>query len=198
MKKSLVLAFLLIGSLAYLPAQAAETKSKVDLGAQPQAGSRTSLVQLTATVLDIDQANRLVTLEGPEGNTVTLKVSEKVQKLDKIKKGDKVNIQYQESLVWELVNVSKKAAKKKTVTTTTVTEAGNKPVGMESKEINLIATITSIDKEAPSVTLKGPEGKIVTFKVRDPEKLNAVKIGDQVSLTYTEALAVSVEKAKKK
>jgi hypothetical protein len=48
------------------------------------------------------------------------------------------------------------------------------------------------------VTLKGPEGKSVIVQVKDPKKLENVKVGDQVSITYTQALAISVQKAPKK
>jgi hypothetical protein len=57
------------------------------------------------------------------------------------------------------------------------------------------ATIEAIDKPASKVTLKGPEGNKVTFKVRDPKKLDVVNVGDQVQITYTRALAIAVEPA---
>jgi hypothetical protein len=46
--------------------------------------------------------------------------------------------------------------------------------------------------------LKGPEGKPMPLKVRYPDKLSSVKVGDQVSATITEAWAISVEPAPKK
>jgi hypothetical protein len=48
------------------------------------------------------------------------------------------------------------------------------------------------------VTLKGPEGKSVTVKAENPKNLAKVKVGDEVEVTYTEALAISVEEAKRK
>jgi len=44
------------------------------------------------------------------------------------------------------------------------------------------------------VSLKGPDGAVVTTKVRDAEKLSRVSVGDLVELTYTEAWAISVTK----
>ncbi len=49
-----------------------------------------------------------------------------------------------------------------------------------------------------TVTLKGPEGNLFKVKAKDPEKLKAVSVGDLVDITYTQALAVSVEPAPKK
>ena len=48
------------------------------------------------------------------------------------------------------------------------------------------------------MTLKGPEGKLAVVKVQDPANLEKVKVGDELMITYTEALAISVEHAKKK
>ena len=62
----------------------------------------------------------------------------------------------------------------------------------------MVATIVAIDPGKTFVTLKGPEGKSETFPVKDPKNLDNVKVGDQVSITYTKALAISVQKAEKK
>jgi plasmid maintenance system killer protein len=64
--------------------------------------------------------------------------------------------------------------------------------------VTVTATIEAIDAKKNRVTLKGPEGKTQEIKVKDPKNLVNVKVGDQVVLTYTEALAISVEPAKKK
>jgi hypothetical protein len=47
------------------------------------------------------------------------------------------------------------------------------------------------------MTLKGPEGKLAVVKVQDPANLEKVKVGDELMITYTEALAISVEHVKK-
>jgi len=45
------------------------------------------------------------------------------------------------------------------------------------------------------VTVKGPKGNVNTVKVGDHVKnLDQVKVGDQVVVRYTEAVAISVEK----
>jgi len=67
-----------------------------------------------------------------------------------------------------------------------------------SLSLNLRFTYTKIDDKKPSVTLKGPEGNSLTLAVADKKNLEGIKVGDQVDLTYTDSLAVAVEKAKKK
>jgi hypothetical protein len=44
------------------------------------------------------------------------------------------------------------------------------------------------------VTLKWLNGNTETVKVQDPKNLEKVRVGDQVVITYTEAVAISVEK----
>jgi hypothetical protein len=75
---------------------------------------------------------------------------------------------------------------------------GEKPAGVVGKEVTANATITAIDKAAKTATLKGEDGKSVTVTPRDPKNLEKVKVGDRLVITYTEAVAVSVEKAEKK
>jgi len=44
-----------------------------------------------------------------------------------------------------------------------------------------------------TVTLKGPKNNIVTLPVKNPDQFKVVKKGDQVEVTYTQAMAISVE-----
>ena len=42
--------------------------------------------------------------------------------------------------------------------------------------------------------ITGPQGNSRTVKVKDPSKLKGVSVGDTVEITYTEALALKIEK----
>ena len=53
-------------------------------------------------------------------------------------------------------------------------------------------TINAIDPKVPSVTITTEDGKTMSFKVENPKNLEGVKVGDQVEITYTQALAISV------
>ncbi len=194
MKKALLfLAFAVTLSLAVN----VQAKEDVNLGT-PQASVQSSLITLTAKVTDINYDTRVVSLEGPEGNVLNLKVDEQVKNLKEIKKGNLIKIQYKESLAWSLKKHSDKQTPSKTVTkTTTVENVDKKPEYSSKEKVSIVATIQSIDKEKPSVTLKGPEGNTFKVTVADPQSLTGVKTGDQVDITYSESVAVAVEKAKK-
>ena len=57
-----------------------------------------------------------------------------------------------------------------------------------------VVTLRGVDKEKQTVTLKGPN-RSLTLQVRDPKKLDAIKVGDPVVGKYYEALAIEVKKA---
>ena len=65
-----------------------------------------------------------------------------------------------------------------------------KPV---TEKVTMTATIEAIDKSARLVMLKGEKGNVVAVQVGEQMKrFNELKVGDKVSATYTESVAVSV------
>jgi Cu/Ag efflux protein CusF len=84
------------------------------------------------------------------------------------------------------------------VTASQRAKKGEKPGAGVAEATTFTATIEGIDKANSKVTLKGPEGNTETFKVRDPKKLDVVSVGDQVQITFTRALAISVKPTKAK
>lgn len=71
------------------------------------------------------------------------------------------------------------------------------PAGAVARQVSVTATITAVNKQAPSVTIKGPKGNVETIKVKDARNLANVKAGDLVEITYMQALAVALDKPTK-
>ncbi len=185
-----VIAVGVAGSLALASLAAAETAKP----AAPASGVVAALtVELTATVVEIDHKTRTVTLKVADGKTETFVVDEAARNLDQVQKGDVVVVTYAEALAYEV----KTGGTTGSTTVAAAAKPGAKPAGVLARETTVTVTITAIDEKTPSVTFKGPAGNTRTIKVKHPEKLKTVKVGDQVELTYTEALALTVEKAKK-
>jgi Cu/Ag efflux protein CusF len=61
--------------------------------------------------------------------------------------------------------------------------------------VKVRGTISAIDKEKSTVTLKGPKGRTITLDVKDPSKFDVIKVGDPVIVAYVEAVAIQVKKA---
>ncbi len=70
-----------------------------------------------------------------------------------------------------------------------------KPAVGEAAVVKVHGTVSAVDKENRTITLKGPKGRTVTLDVQDPSKLEVVKVGDPVVAAYVEAVAIQVKKA---
>ncbi|HMK72331.1 MAG TPA: hypothetical protein VK454_03275 [Myxococcaceae bacterium] len=156
-------------------------------------GSVQKVTTLQATVVGLDLAGRVITLKGPKGNQVTFHVGDQVKNLDQVKVGDIVVAKYYESLAVRLAKPGAPAAE--AVDATASAKKGEMPAGVTVQQETVKAKVTAIGKHKDSVTLTGPDGNAVTLKVKDPKKLDGVKVGDDVDVTYTQALAIAVEKA---
>ena len=58
-----------------------------------------------------------------------------------------------------------------------------------------MATVIGLDLPTQSVTLEGPLGNSGSIRAEHVEKLKQLRLGDTVVVTYTEALAISLQKA---
>ena len=155
------------------------------------------IVTSTATVEKIDVAKRLVTLRNANGQLIELQVDESVKNLPQVKKGDRVIAKYYESLAYEVNKPG--AATPGTAGAGQVATAtpGSKPGKVAARQIEITTSIEAIDKKTSMVTLKGADGKLTPVKVKDPSKLDRVRVGDLVTITYSQAVAVAVEPAPK-
>lgn len=154
-----------------------------------------NLVKVKAVVVDIDKESRLITLKGPRGNLLITRAGDEVRNFDQIEKGDEVNVRYYESVA---VLVDKGTGENLQESTMDVVEAapkGAKPAGTILRVQELNASVQKIDYKKRTITLKGPEGNVATFKV-DPsvKDFKKVKKGDKITIRHTEALAISVDK----
>ena len=195
MKKLLVLLMAVVFGTTLAFGALAGEKGK-DKDAKPS-GIKERALEMTATVQAIDLAKRVVTLKGEKGNVFDLKVGEEAKNLPQVKVGDLVTIKYYESLAFEVTKPGQAVA---VGATTGVASAkpGEKPAGVAAGQVTITATVEAIDAKKNYVTLKDPEGKTKEIKVKDPKNLVNVKVGDQVAITYTEALGIEVTPAKKK
>ncbi len=152
------------------------------------------VVAVAAIVEKVDQKDRVVTLRNHEGKVFDVKVGADVRNLPQVKKGDEVVVSYYESMALTLRKPGEAKPGLETSETLDRAKAGDKPGGIATQQTTLTATVVGIDKSKGTVTLKGPKGKTVTVAARDKRRLEPVKVGDLIEATYTEAVAISVEK----
>jgi len=153
-------------------------------------------VRVRGSVEAIDKEKSTVTLKGPKGRTVTLEVKD-AQKLDAVKVGDPVVATYMEAVALQVHKAGTATPGVSTQETRVSSKPGETPAGAIGREVTVTATITAIDKKAHTVTIKGPQGETETIKAKDPKKLNDIKTGDMVEITYSQALAIALDKPAK-
>ena len=172
-------------------AQKPPAKAKPDV-------KRERVVNLTGTVEAVDLANRVVTIRGSKGRVVDLKVGPEAKNLDQIKVGDGVVAKYYESIAFTLKKPGEAAEGPKAQQTVAAAKPGELPAAVLANQVTVTATVEDISPKKTFVTLKGPDGKSVDVKVMDPKNLEKVKVGDQIEITYTQAFAIALNKAKPK
>ncbi len=148
--------------------------------------------QASATVTSVDYKTRKVTLM-IDGEPYSFVASDDVKNLNQVKKGDKVNAKYTEAVAFNINKGGKMASPKMTESAWTA-RPGEKPEAGLERKVTTTVIITNIDRAEPSVTIKGASGETKTLKVMHPERLEGVKVGDAVDITYSEALALKLEK----
>jgi Cu/Ag efflux protein CusF len=151
-------------------------------------------ITIVATVVAIDLATRHVTLRWPEGGTDTIVVGEEVRNLPQVRVGDRVVIEYYQGLALALEPSASGIRKRTDMVTGERAAPGQKPAGVVTRTVEVDATVQAVDRQARTVTLRGPK-RTVILKVAADVDLNKVKVGDGVHAIYQEALAVSVAPA---
>ena len=150
-------------------------------------------LDVSARVTAIDTPNRKLTLLGPDGDKVTVKVGPEAVNFDQIRVGDLVNATVTEELV---VYLDEEGASAPDGATGVVALApkGAQPGGLVAETVQVTATVTAIDQTNRTATLQFEDGSSKSFPVRDDIDLSQRKVGEKVVFQVTEMIAISVEK----
>lgn len=188
---SLALAAMGVGVLLSSTALGAGVDDSVVNTAKGQ--TRSQLIHTSASVMAIDNTDRSVLLKTSDGTENWVHVPESVAAFDRLKKGDKVNVDYFQSLAISLAPSGSKPSM-------SATQAGTVDVGagVQGREFRMSAKVVSVDQDADTVTFKGPKGHMNTVSVKDSAlqaKLATLKPGQVVQFDYTEAVAADIQPA---
>jgi hypothetical protein len=183
---------------AALTAQACKSTSTPSAAEAPAVVSETvgaaTMVTVRGWVDAIDKSNRTVTVKGPRGGTVTLDVKDP-KKLDEMTVGDPVVAAYMEALALHVKKVPGAVPGGRVQEARVTSKPGETPSATVGRQIVVTATITAVDRTAQTVTITGPRGNTETIKVKDKTNLRGVEAGDLAELTYTQALAITLDRA---
>jgi hypothetical protein len=156
-------------------------------------------ISLRATVKSVDLKSRVVTLVGPLGNTLALKVSDEVRNLPQVRPGNRVIVRYHAAVAYVLAPRGTKLPDDSLTAAGVRAAPGQLPAGAVGSKLVVTGTVVGVDPVAHTLQLVNPTGGMVrTVNVVTPEgqkNMNLVKVGDTITAIITEAVAVAVEPA---
>ena len=153
--------------------------------------TKSESVQVKATVVAVDQATRMVTLKGPDGKTFEVQAGSAVRQLDQVKPGDAVSVTYTESLAFQ---VAPKGETPQGVSESAQRIPGGGEVGRQATSF---FTIDAYNPDTHVLWGTTANGITKSITVQDPKaqaKLKTLNPGTVVQVTYSESLAVRLEK----
>ena len=164
--------------------------------ASPVMYGRSAKIKATVEALDLDA--RDITLKGPKGRLITLRVEERVRNLPQVQVGDEIVVRYHESVGLQLRRLEMGESVPYEETTTAAAETVQSQTPGAARQFTVAAYVEAVSPREKTVTLRGPDGNLFDIYVRDLSLLESLTAGDDVVATYTEAAAVSIELPKKK
>jgi hypothetical protein len=150
-----------------------------------------------AKVVAIDKAKRVITLKDKDGITQDVQAGPEVKNFDQIAVGDSVVVDYLQSLAVELVKPGQATPPSSAAVVAGSAEKGAKPGALLGGQVTATVRIESVDLKKNLVVFTPPTGGMRAVHVQRPEGvkfIQGLKTGDQVQITWTEAIAISLEK----
>jgi hypothetical protein len=165
----------------------------------PQPVVKEELKQVQATVEAVDPATRAVTLRGPNG-LVTLIAGPEVRNFAQIHVGDRLVASYYVAVTAQMGSSSGPAAdgarmQPLSTTTSYAAPVGSSPAGAVTRTTTMTVKIESVDTAAQTVAFIRPDGTHRIVTANSPQMQEFIKTlapGDDVDVTYTEAVAVEM------
>jgi len=148
---------------------------------------------LNAKVTGIDTAERKVTLASSDGKETTVKCGPEIVNFDQIHIGDQVKVRATSELAVAMADASTPSGISG-AGFVTLAPKGAQPGGLMAETQQYTATVTEIGLKRHEATLRFPDGSTKKFAVRKDVDLSQRKVGEQVAVRVTVAMAVSVEK----
>jgi hypothetical protein len=164
----------------------------------PEPVVRDRLVERSATVEEIHMPSRMVMLRTDEGERTAVIVGPEVRNLEQVKVGDRVFVSYYEGIAAEVKKPGTGVQNVEETSAAVRAKPGERPAGAVGESLRTTVKIESVDTSKHTVTFRRQDGLIRTLAVRSPEGrqfIKGLRPGDEVEVTYTEALAVQVRPA---
>ena len=164
--------------------------------AQEESSGRAMAVTMEAEVVDVDVEHRQVSLEGPPGNVVTLAVRDDEVNLEDINVGDMLVATYIAALDGELREpTEEELAEPWLVMEEGRMSAEGEPPGMAGgRVVRAVCTIEGMNRLTGTVTILDSRGVPHVIGDVSPERIETLRVGQSVVMTFTQAVAIELQK----
>ena len=108
--------------------------------------------------------------------------------------GDTVMVEYEQSMSIEVFANDGSEPGAGEMVVAGRSDEGDMPALTAIDALVVSAVVEEINIEANTFKLRGPSGEIKEYEARDPENLKKAEVGDIVVVTFTDAIALSVQK----
>jgi len=156
--------------------------------------TRSQSVEARATVTAVDASTRMVSLKGQDGQTFDVKAGPEVKNFDQIKVGDIVKATYTEAIAFQV-------APKGEIPGGASQGAMRVPGGAEvANSVTTSFKVASVDPATNILWVTLPNGNTKKIHVEKPDaqaRLKTLSPGNVVAVTYTESMAIQLEKLAK-
>jgi len=195
LRSKLLLPPLLAAFAAGINAQVTTPSGSTVVESGPGWGVASTTTHMQGRVLAIEQRSRRLDVELADGRVVGLKAGQEVRRLEDIRVGDLINVAFVEALVLELRKSGAPVVARSQGTDVRRGPSNMPPSAVRTTEDTVLADVLAVDAASGSVKLRGPE-RVLDLRIRDPRQLALIAPGDQVQVTFSEALAVSIDPAR--
>lgn len=185
---TLALSMILAGAVTAL-----SSSVQADVSVIPVAGAEATS-EISGIVEIVNVEKRMLTIKTADGRfeVIHVPVEVDVERLDKVKIGNRLTITETEAVLIDLVKGAGAGAIGTTQETVVDREKGAKPAGSITDTLTLYGRIEAVDKAKGKVKVKGEE-QTVEFNVQNPALLNELAVGDGVVATFVREVKGKVE-----
>lgn len=157
---------------------------------------RAGNISKSATIVAIDHTTRTVTLKDAEGNVEDFHGGAEIKRFNELKVGDSVTFSYHAAVVYQVLKPGTTATPVQEGVST-VRGQGPKPSGAVTQQHQATVTVEAIDPAVTSIKVRTADGHAMSATVEDRKNIEGLKVGDKITVTFTEALMITVEAPKK-
>jgi hypothetical protein len=175
------------------PAAANEVSRTLAVEAEPgvAGGVIEETSTVTVTVVDVDRATRKVTLADGAGKRASFTAGSEIRNLDQLNAGDKVTATMKDRLtIYVRPAGAGDTAGATYAAGVAAAPKGDKPGAVLAESYEVVAAVSDIDPARRIATLKFSDGTTRPVEVRPDVDLARYKVGDNVIIRVTSALAV--------